>query len=179
MHGCKNVPTGKFSSQYEKTRRKLSLERVNHHCLNNMRHLTWKNASEWVITRQNASERVRRRQNASELVKMCQNASECVRVHLRQLSATHHKNQIMKCYWEWLPSLISTLWNIGILHYKQAKLRKDMQHSVLKGQIISKRFFPGRGFFQKTNENTSHSSKNEFICSFFGKILGLTICFRN
>ena len=21
-------------------------------------------------------------------------------------------------------------WNIGILHYKQAKLRKDMQHSV-------------------------------------------------
>ena len=28
------------------------------------------------------------------------------------------------------PSLIPTLWNIGILHYKQAKLHKDMQHSV-------------------------------------------------
>ena len=29
-----------------------------------------------------------------------------------------------------LVSLIPTLWNIGILHYKQAKLRKDMQLSV-------------------------------------------------
>ena len=29
------------------------------------------------------------------------------------------------------PSLISTLWNIGILHYKQAKLCKHLQHSVL------------------------------------------------
>ena len=29
-----------------------------------------------------------------------------------------------------LPSLIPTLWNICILHYKQAKLPKDMQHSV-------------------------------------------------
>ena len=30
------------------------------------------------------------------------------------------------------PSLIPAHWNIGILHYKQAKLRKDMQHSVCK-----------------------------------------------
>ena len=31
------------------------------------------------------------------------------------------------------PSFIPTLWNIGILHHKQAKLRKDMQvqHSVI------------------------------------------------
>ena len=29
------------------------------------------------------------------------------------------------------PSLTPTLWNIGILHYKQAKLRKDMQQSVI------------------------------------------------
>ena len=29
------------------------------------------------------------------------------------------------------PSLIPAHWNIGILHYKQAKLRKDMQHSVI------------------------------------------------
>ena len=27
-------------------------------------------------------------------------------------------------------SLIPTLWNIGILYYKSAKLRKDIQHSV-------------------------------------------------
>ena len=53
------------------------------------------------------------------------------------------------------------------------KLRKS------KGQIISKRFFSGRGFAQKTNENTSHTSKNEFIRSFFGRILGLTVSFRN
>ena len=51
-------------------------------------------------------------------------------------------------------------------------------HSA-KGQIISKRFFSGRGFFQKTNKNTSHTSKNELICSFFERFLGLTICFRN
>jgi hypothetical protein len=28
------------------------------------------------------------------------------------------------------PSLIPTLWNIGILQYKQAKMRKHLQHSV-------------------------------------------------
>ena len=28
------------------------------------------------------------------------------------------------------PSLIPAHWNIGILYYKQTKLRKDMQHSV-------------------------------------------------
>ena len=28
------------------------------------------------------------------------------------------------------PSLNPTLWNIGILHYKQAKLPKQLQHSV-------------------------------------------------
>ena len=48
-----------------------------------------------------------------------------------------------------------------------------------KGQIISKRFLAGRGFSQKTNENTLHTSKNELIRSFFGRILGLMICFRN
>ena len=32
---------------------------------------------------------------------------------------------------------------------------------------------------KKMNENTSHSSKNEFIRSFFGRIHGLTICFWN
>ena len=48
-----------------------------------------------------------------------------------------------------------------------------------KGQVISKGFFGVFNFFQKTNKNTPHSSKNEFICSFFGRIHVLTICFRN
>ena len=48
-----------------------------------------------------------------------------------------------------------------------------------KGQIISKCLFGVFNFFQKTNENTSHTSKNEFICSIFGRINSLTICFRN
>ena len=52
-------------------------------------------------------------------------------------------------------------------------------YRLLKGQIISKSFFSGRGFFQKMNKYTSHTSKNEFIRSFFGRILGLTICFQN
>ena len=34
------------------------------------------------------------------------------------------------------PSLIPTLWNIGILQYKQAKLRKHLQHSVHKIQSV-------------------------------------------
>ena len=43
-----------------------------------------------------------------------------------------------------------------------------------------KRFFFGIfNFFQNMNENTSHSSKNEFIPLFLGRIHGLTICFRN
>ena len=48
-----------------------------------------------------------------------------------------------------------------------------------KGQVISKCLFGVFTFFQKTNENKSHTSKNEFIRSFFGRIHGLTICFRN
>ena len=48
-----------------------------------------------------------------------------------------------------------------------------------KGQLISKCLSGVFNFFLKTNENTSHSSKNEFICSFFGRIHGLIICFRN
>ena len=48
-----------------------------------------------------------------------------------------------------------------------------------KGQLISKANQSSQGFSQKTNKNTSHSSKNEFIRSFFGRILGLAVCFRN
>ena len=42
-------------------------------------------------------------------------------------------------------------------------------HEMLgKGHLISKWFFEVVDFLQKTNENTSHTSKNEFIRSFFG-----------
>ena len=44
-----------------------------------------------------------------------------------------------------------------------------------KDEIISKCLFGVFNFFQKMNENTS---KNEFIRSFFGRILGLTIFFE-
>ena len=57
--------------------------------------------------------------------------------------------------------------------------RDGVRGHPTKGQIISKCFFGVFNFFQKTNENTSHSSKNEFISSFFGRIQGLIICFRN
>ena len=46
-----------------------------------------------------------------------------------------------------------------------------------KGQIILKCLFGVFNFFQKRNENTSHTSKNEFICLFFGRIHSLTIGF--
>ena len=39
---------------------------------------------------------------------------------------------------------------------------------LLKGQLISKRNFGVIDFLQKTNENTSHTSINELIRSFFG-----------
>ena len=48
-----------------------------------------------------------------------------------------------------------------------------------KGQSISKCLFGVFNFFNKTNENTSHSSKNEFIRSFFGRVHCLIICFQN
>ena len=73
--------------------------------------------------------------------------------------------------------------NILFVQYSFLFLSWKRNHNVFrsnaKGQIISKRFFSGRGFFQKTNENTSHTSKNEFICSFFRRIHYWTICFRN
>ena len=41
-------------------------------------------------------------------------------------------------------------------------------NSFVKGQLISKWFYEVVTFLQKMNENNSHTSKNEFICSFFG-----------
>ena len=46
-----------------------------------------------------------------------------------------------------------------------------------KGQIILKSLFDVFNFFQKTNENRSHSSKNQFIRSVFGRIHAWIICF--
>ena len=51
--------------------------------------------------------------------------------------------------------------------------------NIFKGQLISKCLFIDFNFFQKTSENTSHSNKNEFFRTFFGRIHGLTICFWN
>ena len=50
-----------------------------------------------------------------------------------------------------------------------------LSNTYTKGQIISKCLFGVFNFFQKANENTSHSSKNEFIRSFFGRIHSLTV----
>ena len=48
-----------------------------------------------------------------------------------------------------------------------------------KGQIISKGLFGILEFSQKTNERIRHSSKNEFVRSFFGRIRGYQKSFRN
>ena len=40
---------------------------------------------------------------------------------------------------------------------------------VRKGQIISKYLFGVFNFFQKTNENSLHTSRNELFCSFLLK----------
>ena len=47
-----------------------------------------------------------------------------------------------------------------------------------KGQLISKCLFGVFTFFQKTNENKSTSSKVKFVCSFFGRNVGLKKSFR-
>ena len=48
-----------------------------------------------------------------------------------------------------------------------------------KGQIISKGLFVVLEFSQKTNERIRRSSKNEFVCSFFGRIRGYQKSFQN
>ena len=85
---------------------------------------------------------------------------------LMDMNITYNKRSKMKTESSHFPLQSSTLFIFGCLSY-------------VKGQLISKANQSSRGFSQKTNENTSHSSKNEFIRSFFGRILGLTVCFRN
>ena len=55
---------------------------------------------------------------------------------------------------------------------------KECVKSLSKGQLISKCLFGIFKFFQKTNENKSHSSKVEFVCSFFGRNVSLKKSFR-
>ena len=49
---------------------------------------------------------------------------------------------------------------------------------IPKGQLISKCFFGVFTFFQKTNENKSTSSKDEFVRSFFGRNVSWKKSFR-
>ena len=60
-----------------------------------------------------------------------------------------------------------------------AKLLSPLSSNPVKGQIISKRLFGILEFFQKTNKRIRRSSKNEFVCSFFGRIRGYQKSFRN
>ena len=76
-------------------------------------------------------------------------------------------------------TLFWPIWYCTIILVRGCYTRMKPDFESIKGQLISKYIFDVFNFFQKTNENTSHSSKNEFICSFFGRIHGLTICFRN
>ena len=63
--------------------------------------------------------------------------------------------------------------------YRKFYFIEFVQNSLhCKGQIISKHLFGVLNFFQKTNENKLYSSKNEFVCSFFGRIQDTIICFR-
>ena len=67
--------------------------------------------------------------------------------------------------------------SIIVPYYKKQGVDIQVVNFSIKGQVISKGFFGVFNFFQKTNENISHSIRNEFICSFFGRIHSLTICF--
>ena len=53
-----------------------------------------------------------------------------------------------------------------------APIQKSARHNGLssKGQIISKCLFGVFNFFQKTNKNTSHTSKTELIHSFLEEL---------
>ena len=51
--------------------------------------------------------------------------------------------------------------------------------TAYKTYKLAKCLFGVFNFFQKPNENTSHSNKNEFIRSFFGRIQGYQKSFRN
>ena len=60
-----------------------------------------------------------------------------------------------------------------------SELKNELEHFFyFKGQLISICLFGVFNFLQKTNENKSHSSKIEFVRSFFGRNDGLKKSFR-
>ena len=64
-----------------------------------------------------------------------------------------------------------------VVSYQSCKMKG---FSVLfKGQIISKGLFGVLEFSQNLNEWICRSSKNEFVCSFFGRIRRYQKSFRN
>ena len=64
------------------------------------------------------------------------------------------------------------LFRVSMNPWKDWKAKLERAHFFKvqpdKGQLISKWFFEVVDFLQKMNENNSHTSKNEFIRSFFG-----------
>ena len=61
---------------------------------------------------------------------------------------------------------------------RKARMNSTFPFAVAKGQLISKCLFDVFNFLQKTNENESHSSKSEFVRSFFGGNFRLEKSFR-
>ena len=64
-------------------------------------------------------------------------------------------------------------------HVCKKSLQKPHSLRWTKGQIISKGLFGVLEFSQKTKEWIRRSSKNEFVCSFFGRIWGYQKSFQN
>ena len=56
--------------------------------------------------------------------------------------------------------------------------KKWMKQFDPKDHLISKDLFVVFNFLQKTNQNKSHSSRIEFLCSFFGRNVSLIKSFR-
>ena len=77
-----------------------------------------------------------------------------------KLNYAKKSSQIMLFNFKTYPSTIEDKYILSVLF--------TFLGNLVKGQLISKWFFEVVDFLQKTNENNSHSSKNEFIRSFFG-----------
>ena len=101
--------------------------------------------------------------------------------YTKELHLEHHRlfSRPDKCFYSFYSQYIKK--NIqGIQNcIKYATFGISNFNVSTKGQLISKANCQGRGFSQKTNKNTSHTSKNEFIRSFFGRILGQKKTFRD
>ena len=76
----------------------------------------------------------------------------------------------------WPLLILFTRWPWPLLWYW---FQSFLSTASFTGPIISKCLCRVLNFFQITNINTSDTSKNEYICSFYGRIHGLTVCFRN